>query len=175
MILANIYSGIIYSILIFILTDIIGLLAMAFLNYRFFYNPKLPGVFHYNNVIIGDGIIFPALNSYLFYQIYIGIIDLKSDIILISIVLSGLTSIVYFIWRVHFNPDNDWSRPQLHKINLGGIYHVGYYFLQLAILLFSFISSIRYLHFKEMIVFSILTGFYLLLALFPTYRLSIRK
>lgn len=166
-IINNIFSG---TAFVFFISVAAGVPVFYLLN-RFFYRSNgLPGALYYNNVLIGDGLVFPLFNALLYYFLSNGKLHWSWLPVLLSMISAIILTSGFIYWRIYINPVNDWSRPVFGKINGAGIYHAVYFFVQSIIAGIAFFLCIFQQSWQELFYFCSVFSIYGMLAIFPEWR-----
>ena len=155
---------------IFLLSTAAGVPVFYLMN-RFVYPyPELPGALYYNNVLIGDGLIFPVFNALLYYLLAAGNIYWSWIPVLCASAAAMIFTICFMYWRIYINPDNDWSRPVIGKFNGGTVYHAVYFFVQSVVVGVAVFLCVTQGRWTELAYFCGVFSIYGILAAFPEWR-----
>ncbi len=115
---------------------------------------------------IGDTVFLPVFNGLVVYFDILTVITSNKMFFLLSVFVTVIFSIVYFVYRKDISKQDGWMRSKKGKFNFVGWYHFIYVVLQL------FIIVISLLHFYESVwLWLVLLG-YASTAIIPTFSLG---
>jgi hypothetical protein len=79
----------------------------------------------------GDWVLLPAFNAMAVHYGALGVIFASPARILIAFTIAFVPARIFLVWRKDFAAHDDWTRPELHRFNAAGWYHLAFLFCQL--------------------------------------------
>lgn len=143
-----IFPSLINSFLAAIITLIFGPLTFYIWSHYFIKNNLKKSPLGINDGL-GDIIFLPLFNAILFY------LGFSFENIFFSILISFIITLGYYLIDIK-GKDVNWSKPKTNKYNLGGYYHLLFFFCQTILI----IHGLIYFYYNYLIWVS-LTGYLL--------------
>jgi hypothetical protein len=133
----------IYPIIIFFITILLGPGMFLFFSYIIYKKSKLKKYPTQINDKYGDLIFLPLFNAILIQLIIKTNHIINHNNLIISMILSIIFTLIYIKYQINANY-LDWSKPKKGVLNIGGIYHSFYILIQTTIVIYGIIIFHNY-------------------------------